>query len=578
MALWYPSMVCHFRVRFDEAYSYSKTVPTSTAEFDPNRIDIPPPQTAQEAASNRGSSGQASTSKIPTLIDGSADSLTQVDNVVPRSANVELSGFRQAGKFSLTMPFRDFPIDPRLVRSCAVEIHLGSIPAADFGAGMTGQKYRGMLKSILAARGRVFGPNEDTLLMAGLVDNWYLSHGAKSSEVKLDGRDLRAIFLDSPVDPKLFSKLNLNQTIDRVVADILEKHPLGGNFRGMVEINEFEWKKGVPIVAVKGDLTRVRQAAKGGGQKSQPAGDTSKLSYWDLITRYCFLVGALPYLEGYTLHIRPVRSVFDTALRAGIDPNYPASFAGGAAREVQTSKGKTETLHIRRLVYGRELEEVSFERKFTGKKASVIECVSINTDVPTKGRRADGTPNQLITAQWPPKSKPKARTTGVAPSGKASGTEVIRVPVPGVTSTARLQDIARAIYEEVGRGEMGGSASTKALSSFGGDNEDPDLLRLRPGDPVELAVDSRALSSRSPLIAELVDHERRSLEEEVSAIAKRLNGDTTLARVIVSTARGAVRELQRPFRVHTVKYDWSANGIGISFDFQNYIEARSDAG
>jgi len=562
--IYYPSMVCHFRIRFDEAY---------------RSVSVPSPSTALEASSNVGSSGQAKTSKLPLMIDGSADSLTRVDNVLPVSASVELPGFRQASKFSITMAFRDFPIDPRLVRSCAVEIHLGAVPANDFGDGMKGQRARGVLKSILATRGRVFEPNEDTLLLAGLVDTWHVSHGAKTSEVKLDGRDLRGIFLDSPTDPKIFAKLNLNQTIDKVVADILEKHPLGDRFRNMVEVNEFEWPKGLPIVAVKGDLTRVRQAAKGGGQKSQPAGDTGKLSYWDLITRYCFLVGALPYLEGYTLYLRPVRSVFDTALRAGIDPNYPAPFSGGAAREVKTSSGSTEKLSIRRLVYGREVEQVSFERKFTGKKASVVECVSINTDVPKKGRRSDGTPKQLITAQWPPKSKPKARTTDVAPSGEASGTEVLRIPVAGVTSTARLQDIARAIYEEVGRGEMGGSCSTKSLASFSGDNTDPDLLRLRPGDPVELAVDARALSSRSPLVAELVDHERRSFEEEVSAIAKRLNGDTTLARVIVSTARGAVKELQRPFRVGNVKIDWSAsNGVGISFDFQNYVEARSDAG
>lgn len=143
----------------------------------------------------------------------------------------------------------------------------------------------------------------------------------------------------------------------------------------------------------------------------------------------------------------------------------------------------------------------------------------------------------------------------------------------GIRDVKILRRIAKDIYEELGRGEMGGSCETESLASFGGDNQDPDLIHLKPGDTVELLTDVRLLSSQLPLVNEFTDHQRRSFEEEVAAINLRL-GDEKLARAIVATNRAF--GLQRFFRVANVKFRWSANsGISIAFDYQNYVEARN---
>jgi hypothetical protein len=151
--------------------------------------------------------------------------------------------------------------------------------------------------------------------------------------------------------------------------------------------------------------------------------------------------------------------------------------------------------------------------------------------------------------------------------------EVLNVRVSGITDAGLLTQIAKSVFNEIGRGEMGGSVSTPNLASFGGDSSDPDLLSLSPGDGIELLVDTRAVRSGSPLISTFTESQRLSFDDQVKAVFKVL-GNMTLARVIVATQRGQVTELQRFFLVQNVKYAWSDKGIKIDFDYTNYVQAR----
>src|SRR5262249_48212793 len=144
---------------------------------------------------------------------------------------------------------------------------------------------------------------------------------------------------------------------------------------------------------------------------------SSKATAWDLITQYCFLVGAIPYFDGWVLRVRPARSIFELR-QAGLDaeaearraiatimpfgrrlPDLPTPFKGGMPRDV----GEPQKLRIRRLVYGRDVKTLAFERKFSGAKVPVIEVVGI--DDTTRGR------GKLLVVQYPPKHEEAARTT-----------------------------------------------------------------------------------------------------------------------------------------------------------------------
>lgn len=549
--VYYPSVVVNLRLRFDESLQV---------------VEVPDPL-LQGGQAQPPSVGAGSAPVLrPLITERGAQNLTQVMNRVPKSASIELPSYRQAGTFSLEFDWRELPIDPRLMRSIGVEIHVGAVSASDFSTGMVFVSQDGSRRSILNTQLKGGDPNEDTMALAGIVDDWSVTHDEKGSTLRLDGRDLRGIFLDSPVNPAVAAAIDLRQPIYKVVGDLLATHPAGQLMR--IYYTRQDWPGGVvPQPADRDGLTRVRRGASGNGAQGGQGGGEEP-NYWDLITAWCFLVGAIPYFRGRSLVIRAATSAFDQT-KLQLDP------AVTAFRPTPRVDDDGQPFTVRRVVYGRGIRELTFERKYAGVKVPVIEVVSLDTSGTQRG------PGKLLTVQWPPKDEKLARVSGVYPSGDVAQTDVLKIPVHGVRSVEQLTRIAQALYEEIGRGELGGSVRTKSLASYQGDNGDPDLLRVRPGDAVEILVDARALSSRAPLVSELNADKRRPFDEQVKLVQQTLagkagGGDVNLARVLVATARNAVADLLRYFRVANVRFSWSAgSGMEVAFDFQNYFVARS---
>lgn len=510
----------------------------------------------------------------PRAFTGGDSRVSYVLNRVPKRGTVERPGYRQAGTFEFTIDFKDLPIAPQLIRSAAVEVHLGSVPDAAFAEGIERADARGVRASTLRTRNADNTPNRDTLAFVGLVDRWKIHHGERESEVTIAGRDLRALLIDSPMDPRALATLELGEDIVGVVEQLLDIHPLGDQFE--VVADESEWPNGrIPSPMGVALAPRHRRGARGRRRsaRANPPGRSQQFTYWDMVVRFCYLCGAIPYFEGYQLFVRPARSLY--AQRAAGTPINPTPFDGGRPRSVdaETDGALDPALRVRRMVYGRNIATMEFERRFGGgARPKTVRVVTTDTSATARGARG-----QVLTAEWPAADAPeRVRRTRVAPSGGQAQQEVLNVPVAGVRDLGRLQQIARAVFEEIGRGEVTGSCETKSLASFGGDARDADLLRLRPGDAVEFLTDVRAGSLASPLVASLVEFERDSLENVVRALAARL-GDERLARAIVVSSRGSVRQVQRFFRTSTVKYEWSTErGIQVRFDFQNFVEAVFD--
>jgi hypothetical protein len=491
------------------------------------------------------------------------DKFTVFTSRVPVSANIVLPHPREAGTFTLIFDYREFPIDPRLLRAVGVEIHLGTVTADDYARGMSGKRdASGRPLSLIRTRLDMADPvtgesqvDPSTLMFFGSCDRWRVAHTDHSSTIHLEGRDVRGIFLDTKLAYDRLDGLNTDQRIDFVVRDIIKTMASEQDFKLDVFTVPGEWPGGeVPSPGDTEGLTRVRSGAKGTSASSNPSnasggGGGNKANYWDLITNYCALVGGVPYLTNTGLWIRPARSIFDVLSDAAI----ATPFAGGKPRQVGD-----ESIRVRRMVWGRNLRSLTFDRKFAGTVVPIVQVVSISD-------REQGI-NRLLIAQWPPAETPQAQS-------KAEN-EVIKIPVPGINDLDRLIEIAHDIYEEIGRGEMGGSAQTMNLASEGGSNEDADMLRLRPTDPVEFMVDARALTSAAPLVSELNEASRRSFEEEVEILYRQL-GDRDIARVLVAQSRGAIPELLQFYQVSRVGFEWSSNdGVSVSFDFQNYVVSR----
>lgn len=578
-AFW-PSVVCNFLFLFDE---YLVTTEFPNIPFPELSSGIANPFPDPNAKPRKPSATQATYKNIARMVSR-----------VPKSATIELPAYRTAGKFSLEIDWRELPIDPRLIRSAAVSIYVGTVSPSDFAAGMSPGKTgvdpttnlrRSVLQTTAAGMTR-----DDLLAIHGIVDNWAITRGDASS-IKMEGRDLRGVFLDSPINPAQISQINLSKDIINVVHDILIFHPASELMTIIWNPNDWTDENGniipPPTVSDPEQLTRVRRSASGDKTtSSSQSGDQT--SFWDLVTQYCFLVGAVPFFRGTNLVIRPARSLFDQSKDSG--QTLPSDTAKQAAQlqhpgtqvdktwdpifdgERVDDNGKAFTK--RKFVYGRNIKELAFERKYTGVKVPVIRLVSYDTSSTNRGT------SKLLTAEFPPNTAAmtSARTTGISPSGNISQTDVKVISVPGIRDQTKLNNLAMDLYEEIGRGEMGGSCETKFLSSFKGDNSDPDILRLRPGQAVEFVMDTRALSSVAPAASSELDFERASFDDAVQQVVKTLGTDYTVAKIIVaSTSRNATNHsLLQTFRVANVNFTWSlAGGIQVKFDFQNYYVPRA---
>ena len=519
---------------------------------------------------------------------------TYILNRVPKKCSVNLQGHTQAATYKLVFDYKELPIDPRTVVACSAEIHLGTVSATDFSEGMQRTLPNGQRRSILRTRTDDNRTIEDNLLMIGPADNWTVEYGTDGAEVHIEGRDLRGVLLDSPLTSSMdvydelhrtpngmpsrrrrrstiLSRLNTSQRIDRLVQQILQEHDvirrLPENERVRVVTYEDEWPDRKVLSPMDGaNLPRGRRGAN--GQGANAGGTQNNLNFWDVITRFCYLVGAVPRFVGRNLEIRYAPSIFQLT-----NPkNQETPFRPNKKRGL----GDDEW-NIRRLVYGRDIQSMKISRKYAGvNKPHAIRCVSIDN---TSGRRGR---QQLLQVVWPPRNVREARAEGVTGNrtaardavGGQESQEIRTYRVPAVRSLRQLTQIAQAFYEQIGRQEMTGEVEAARVTSFGGSNADPDMLRLRVGDPIELLVDASRMDVQSPIVSTINASSQMAFSEAVALVSKHLNGNTALARVIVASNRGNIMGVLRYFMVSNVNYDWSFEEVTVKADLQNYIIYR----
>ena len=232
---------------------------------------------------------------------------------------------------------------------------------------------------------------------------------------------------------------------------------------------------------------------------------------------------------------------------------------------------------VRQLIYGHNVSEITFDRKLQGPdRPKVIEVVALDTSGEARGQA------KLLRAYWPKdlaKQLKKLHATKESPSGQLGEDEVQRIPVQGVRSQEQLEQIAQAIFETTARFEVEGTFSTPDLSSYTREdgNEDPDMLRLQVGDPLEISVATEKLGARassdSPIASDLTALQGLNFDEAVDAVAQQV-GDLNFARAVVAISRGLVVETESTYRCSEVEIDWSLDKTTVKGKFHNYIEAR----
>lgn len=536
--------------------------------------------------------------------------------VVPLEITVEHNGFRTADKVSMELSLGDLPLPPELIRSMLVEVFVGTVPTDDFGDPLK------WVPNILS------NPPD----FRGYAEQESIEADYQTLKVSVEALSLEQRLMTLKINP--FTK-------DRAIAKGGE--PVTDYVRRLIgTIPEFNGSLGdaigvrvFPNVApdqvprldsalFKRSLQSAASRAQAGGQVQPgpaPAVDPSQdpsvgqpmgvgfptpspavadVSVWDVVTRAAELSGLIPVydpsivardlggnvimLGANNILLVPPQTIKETPQDGVTIPGGPID---GFARDLTI--GGTSTVHtqVRFLVWGSNIKSYKMTRKYGREKAPRVRVVAHNPDAPA-GKRT-------LTSVFPK----TLRGTSVSAVGSGQGAghppiqeEVVRV-IREIRSQAQLDQIAVALYHAIGRREVTCTIETDELSSYidptrpETHNENPDLLRLRPGTPCRVLVARRVADPASEGfevngLSELMD--RRS---NPAFLRKALMGGTNL--IAPGTAKKKLEEalarledafqssrLTDWFYCRTMGWRWSASdGWAATIELANYVEARS---
>jgi len=326
-------------------------------------------------------------------------------------------------------------------------------------------------------------------------------------------------------------------------------------------------------------------------QMPAPAVGASQYSVWDVIVRACELCGMIPLydpsIDPDSILIVPPQNLMETP-QDGI--TIPGGSQDGFTRDFRPIDSAPIRSQVRMLVWGHNVKNRKQSRKFGRIKAPAVRCVCYTPDAAGKKR--------VIVARFPKTNR------GTAPSavgaqaipGKAGHPpieEVVTRVLRGLRTQEQLEQAAIALYHAISRQEVTCRIETDDMASFidpavgSNHNDQPDLLRLRPGTPVRVRVARQQTDpSKGLVVNELSElFERRSNPAFLRKLlrenrARTLNEaddekalDSALARL--ETAFSSAR-LTDWFYVRCCNHRWdTTDGFSLEMELVNFVEARN---
>jgi hypothetical protein len=485
----------------------------------------------------------------PQAQTGSADRLTwAVAGIIPKRATWQQNGIRTADTLSATIKFIDCPIDPRTIRSCAVEFYAGTVTADEFARGVAGETRTPRAGSSTTTPLNVIpetwvdaaGQQRTNLRFQGFVDKWTVDWDDEEEPViQLECRDNTQLLIDTEVPAAL--TVSPVRPIDRAVADYLANFPA---FSGLAV--EYRPAGATPPslgTALAGTAFQPHLGpapAKGGGA-------AEKMSVWDYLTDVAGALGHNIRVEGTTIVIEQVQTLLSNKTSRRADDPFKGRTVDG------------QPFQYRRFIWGRNLKRQQISRNFTKHAPTNIEVRAYSTR-----RKKD------LVVRFPDPATQRALMAAHALPGDAGIDQKWLVwKVRGIEDVGTLKVIAQNVYQSVGRNEFSLQLETKNLASFGGDNLDPDVLDLLVGDTFELLV---ARDQEAGALSLTEDGLMKRGQDLMQALG--FDAGFAAAYSTAYTAAG----FQTLFRLRQMVMEWDAEEEGISLSIHgcNYIEVRVD--
>jgi hypothetical protein len=486
----------------------------------------------------------------------SSDGLTaEIGGVVPRKANWKQNGLRTADTLACELRWIDLPLYPLVFRSIAVEFYLGTITSQEAALGSRGET-RSSTFGDGTPRSRVpldlvrdtwldaRGNQRSNLRFQGWVDRMRSTwSGDAEAVLRIECTDNTRLLIKQTAAPK--HSVGKDKPIDEAVAEYLSHYP---RFAGLtVEYRPTEVRD-VDTPPRLGKILRGTAfspylgppVAKGGGAQGQ-----EKLSVWDYLTDVCGAIGHSIRIKGTRLIIQRPSTIVDGEARAREDDPHK----GG--RSLPSGR-----YPVRAFIFGRNILELEADREF-----SLLEPKNIEV------RSYDPVRKTVLVARFPEKPD---RATTAGPGDDKADQEWHVIHADEIGDLPTLKKFAEDAYNGLNRNELLMGIKTRNLASFGGDNEDPDVLDLEEGDTVEIGVD------REPTFSTIAARESDLTSEALNQrLLQDLGFSSAFAAAYAKTYTSTF--LQRLFRLKTMGVDWSTDeGVTLELGAINYVESRLD--
>lgn len=552
---YYPSWKCRLVVRleeFDSGVLKKKVPPVPTKNLKGIKQDRAPLQAVKDPdypkryilkpVVDRRVLDEAIKNIVES--DSSSDGLTHtISGIIPVKFDWKQNGFRTADELKVTLRWIDFPIDPRVIRSIAIQFFLGTLTPVEYARGIAGAR-RGSgassepLNVVPDTYADPRGGQRSNLRFSGWVDKIKMNRTDDPS-VEFECRDNTQLLLNQLAPPQLV--IGMTQGIDEAIATYLSNFPQFSGFDV-----EYRGAPGSSPPKLQGLLSGTAAVPKLGPQPASAGaggggGAGNDLMVWDYLTDVCGSIGHIIRIDKNSIIIQ-----------------RPATLLHGSAqaREDDPFRGRrldSGTYAARPFIYGRNVEEFSLSRDFSSAEVKNIElrCWS--------PRR-----KKVLVARFPEKADRVASST---PGEAHAENKWTIIRIQGVEDEKLLKQMAEDYYHGRNRNEVEVVIKTKNLASFGGGNEDPDILDAQAGDNVEILVDRGNASTEALTEKRLLTEASQMLtalgygEEFANAYAKAYTnaGFQTIYRIKEMSTTGDVTD-----------------GVAFEIRAANLIQVRGD--
>ena len=251
-----------------------------------------------------------------------------INGIIPKTATWSANGIRAANTLTAKFKYVDCPFDPRTIRSCAVELYLGTVAADNYRAGTAGnQRAPGtnVAEPLNLLPEQYKGPGGEqrtNLQFQGFVNKWEIDWDDEEEPViTIECRDNTQLLIDEEAPPGLV--ISGNKPIDQAIADYLS------NFPAFVGLSVQYSPAGATAPTLAGALAGTAYQPQLGPAPARGGGAASKLAVWDYLTDVAGALGHVAVLDGTTIVIQQVKTLFSNAVTSRPDDPFQGRTVDG---------------------------------------------------------------------------------------------------------------------------------------------------------------------------------------------------------------------------------------------------------